>query len=252
MSILTVERVFFSIHEKKFDAYTGWELYPDSDQIIYYLSGRGLASSINLDESTTRLNRLPKELKGLLGEDFATRHGTYKNTEGGKSRINLWGTWSAAQYYVYHAERGNEEAKLIVRSLVATSLDLLINDAFGQEYKRGQAQEWVNARMQGKQARRTFTDAASDYVKRHPDRSEGFKKFAYSNATDRLYRGLFGKSAKQLKEERKCHPDTSAREFLNESELKVIEYHEHYAAKLVDKQDFEPDAAIIEAMEFYS
>ena len=208
MSILTVVRTIIQVANIEIDAYTAGEVSSVTGAPINYLSGRGLAESIGLEESTARQNRLSKELKDLLGNGFTVRQGKYKMDSGGSTKVNLWDTVSAAKYYRYHDRQGNKIAGLIVDALAwdtvsaakyyryhdrqgnkiaglfidalaATTLDIIINDKLNIDYQKGQAEKWLKARLAGKVTRRSFTDSIKDYAGKVTRRS-----------FHRLYQGL--------------------------------------------------------------
>lgn len=89
MDILDVFRITIKLGNIEIDAYTAHKL-DSRGNWINYLSGRGLAESIGLDETTTRAKRLPKKLKDSLGESLTMRYGRYKMESGGVSRAKLW------------------------------------------------------------------------------------------------------------------------------------------------------------------
>ena len=74
-------------------------------------------------------------------------------------------------------------------------------------------QVWLLEREKGKATRRTLTDAIKED---YPDSPH--KRFMYKNFTDLVYRTVFGKTAKQLKEE---YGD-NIRDKLSDSQLKKL------------------------------
>lgn len=112
-SILTVSRVTINLGIE-IDAYSANKIDPATGKLINYLSGKGLVDSIGLTDKTTRPQALPKELKDLLGQDFTTIKGKYKNESGAYSKINLWTIEKAKKYYGYHALKGNKKAAKIL------------------------------------------------------------------------------------------------------------------------------------------
>jgi hypothetical protein len=126
------------------------------------------------------------------------------------------------------------------------SLRSLAFDHFGLAIKTEERQEWLARRHKSKVARRTLTDAIKDYCIKH-ERSDVYTHFVYSNVSDCLNRGLFGKTAKKLCEERNC--DRSVlRDYLTDSELREVEYIENLAMKLIDKHGAEPLEAMKQSL----
>lgn len=146
MDILDVFQTTIKLGNIEIDAYTAHE--KDSrGNWANYLSGRGLAKSIGMDESTTRGSQIPKKLKQSLGNGFTMRGGRYKMVSGGVSKVKLWTTTQANKYYRYHEKQGNLLAELICDALSDAALDIIINDAFERPYVAGTAQNLVNSRI---------------------------------------------------------------------------------------------------------
>jgi len=249
MSIITVFKTEFKIGSILVDGYTANEVDPATGKFINYLSGQGLAASIGVNESTTRSKRLPKGLEAILGAGFTTRQGQYKNTQKSFSKMNLWDTTSAAFYYLYHRDHGNKIAGAIVTALIATTLDIIIDDAFHRVYEKGSAQAKTNARLAGMITRRTLTDAIKAYMESH-EVSENYRKFVYSNCSDKINRSLFGKTAAKLCAERSCSKD-ELRDTHSTASLALIDRIEGHAVKLIDR-GMEPQIATDDAVSFYS
>lgn len=146
MDILDVFQTTIKLGNIEIDAYTAHE--KDSrGNWVNYLSGTGLAESVELNHSTTVQKRLSKSLKALLGNDFTTVQGRYKMTSGGIAKVKMWKTPDAGTFYGYQAEQGNKRALKIVIGLATASLDIIINDAFERPYVAGTAQNLVNSRI---------------------------------------------------------------------------------------------------------
>lgn len=249
MSILTVQGTVISVGMVEVDAYTANEINPVTKAPINYLSGLGLAESINLTDKTTRPKSLPKELKDMLAKDFTIRPGKYKNSTNAYSKVNLWDTASAAVYYFYHALQGNEKAKRITTALMATSLDIIINDKFKREYEAGQAELWTKARVAAKEAFWTLGDAIKAYKLAHPEKSENYHRFVYSNCQDCINRKLFGKAASAIREELKVAD--LLRDHYGQVALKRIELIQSLAAANIIHRNIEPLEAVKSALEMY-
>jgi hypothetical protein len=114
---------------------------------INYLSNRGMAECIGENEQTVREKYMSESLKSFLGKDFTLRDSRYRTFAGGLVKVKLWTTASARKYWRYHDRNGNKLAGAIVDALVETSIDIIINDAFNREYKRGDAELLANNRI---------------------------------------------------------------------------------------------------------
>ena len=108
-----------------------------------------------------------------------------------------------------------------------------------------QKQRHNQARLQGKYSRRTLTDAIKAYVDRHPELSPKAKKWIYKNATDELYRQVYGQQAKKLVEAIGCDR-RHLRESLSIDELCAIDGVELTAMHLIDT-DVPPKDAMLQA-----
>jgi hypothetical protein len=248
--MLTVRKTTINISGIEIDAYTADE-QDKQGRPVNYLSGQGIALSINLLHTSTVQSRMSQELKTRLGAGFSTVQGKCNTTENAKnlvSKISLWTVTNAIKYWQYHGKQGNTKAQDILSALAETALDIVINDAFGKDYEKGQAQTWTKSRFAGKQTRRTWTDAVSDYINNN-EVSENYRTWVYKHVSDSVNVALFGKKAKQLCEERKCDRN-SLRDTHDEVSLRLIDRIEDYAMRLIDR-GLEPKQAIAEAINFY-
>lgn len=84
------------------------------------------------------------------------------------------------------------------------------------------------ARALSKEARRTLTDEIRDCIPDSPH-----KKFAYKNFTDLVYKSIYGKNCKQLKEAMGLSKSDNLRDFLSDDELKAIKDREELVRTLV-------------------
>lgn len=181
-----------------------------------------------------RYKRLSTTLKTLLGNDFTVREGKYKMTSGGVTKVSLWSTEDAAVLISYHAfENGNKIAQSICRALMATTFDIIINDAFGRDYNRYQAEVWSNTRDYGKEVRRLFTDAIKDWLQKrmsHLSRPEQGKW--YMLASEEINLVVLGKTALNI---RRLRGGEVTRDLLEKRELDSITKLEDLSVKLLDK-----------------
>lgn len=142
------------------------------------------------------------------------------------------GTWIHPRLAVRFAMWLSDEFGYMVEEWFATQLTDLAD-----------VTEQVKARLQGKIARRTLTDAIADYIKRHPELSTNTKKWLYKNTTDKQYKMLFNQTCQQLMKSRGVG---SLRDSFHPLESITVAALEDLAARLVDG-DMEPTSAIAEA-----
>ncbi|TRT88127.1 MAG: hypothetical protein EWV82_03225 [Microcystis aeruginosa Ma_AC_P_19900807_S299] len=96
-------------------------------------------------------------------------------------------------------------------------------------------------RASTKFTRRTFTDAVSDYITRHNLSKTNKGKWLYKNATDRLYKLLFGHNAQKLKQ---ILGATNPRDAMSLIDLRDVECVENLAVRLIDGRNMEPMKAV--------
>lgn len=114
---------------------------------------------------------------------------------------------------------------LLTGSGIAKSVrQYLINLEKGSAIDR---KSWIIQREVARIERKRMTTAISKYI---PDSAH--KKFAYPNYTNMIYDIVFGKTAKELKEERNADDD-SLRDKFSEEELKIIEEMESIVVGLL-------------------
>lgn len=87
---------------------------------------------------------------------------------------------------------------------------------------------YLVAREKGKEARRSLTDAIKEWVPDSPH-----KGYAYRNYTELVYKTIFKKSTKELREERGVLRDGSLRDALEPVELQQVELVEAMAKNLL-------------------
>lgn len=88
--------------------------------------------------------------------------------------------------------------------------------------------KWLQKRLDGKIARRGFTDE----LQKHGVTGEG-----YAMNTDAIYTGLFGKTAKQIKEEKGVKKGELTRDHMDLLELSAVSLAEIAAIKRIEKEN---------------
>lgn len=87
----------------------------------------------------------------------------------------------------------------------------------------------IRERDKGIAVRQALTNALKE-----SQENERMHGHAYSTYTDMVYRTLFGKTAKQLREEKGISTKDNLRDFLTEEELKAVQSKEMLVSGLVD------------------
>lgn len=90
-------------------------------------------------------------------------------------------------------------------------------------------EDYILTRQQSKLARRSLTDAIRDILPDSPH-----KRFMYKNYTDLIYKTLFGKNTRQLKQELNLPDDANLREHLSSDKLRIVEKRERIVENLLD------------------
>jgi hypothetical protein len=108
---------------------------------------------------------------------------------------------------------------------------------------------WEKIRSGTIVTRRELTDAIKEYLETN-EVSENYRKFVYSNCSDKINRSLFGKTASKLCAERSCDRD-ELRSTHSAASLVLIDRIEGHAVRLIDR-GMEPQIAVTDAIDFYS
>lgn len=192
-------------------------------------------------------NQAAKKLKRLMGIGFKT---TRYKTEFNRN-VTLGVSLSDFKKVLRKLDKLDDVVAVeLTDALVDLTLHQLFCDAFGVKFDADDRQAHLIARMNGKVKRRDYTDAIADYLKRHTELSDSYVKWIYSNVSDALNIAVFTKKAKPLCIERGCKRE-HLRDTHEAHDLNKLEHAENFAAKLIDKQDKEPLAAMKEAIAFY-
>lgn len=118
---------------------------------------------------------------------------------------------------------------ILTNSGIATKVrDYLLNI---EERTKTDTKSWAIQREVGKIERARMTSAISRYVPDSPH-----KRFAYPNYTNMVYRTIFHKDAKTMKEERGAKDDDSLRDMLSTDELAKVEEVETIITGLVSME----------------
>lgn len=118
---------------------------------------------------------------------------------------------------------------ILTNSGVATQVrDYLLNI---EERTKIDTKSWAIQREVGKIERARMTSAISRYVPDSPH-----KRFAYPNYTNMVYRTVFHKDAKTMKEERGAKDNDSLRDMLSTDELEKVEEVETIITGLVSME----------------
>jgi hypothetical protein len=106
-------------------------------------------------------------------------------------------------------------------------------------------ESWEKIRSVGKATRRTMTDASKDWYERNPNGSIRSLGAMIAQTTNLIYQRLWGMDALQLEAYLGCGRHES-RDFLSESDIRLLDRAEANVAELIDDDNLKPvDAAKI-------
>lgn len=209
----------------------------------------GVPQAAALFETST--NTAARDFKRLMGEGFETSR---LKTEFNRN-ITLGIPLLEFEKLVAKLDRkGNKAAQDFRDDLVGLSLHKLFSDAFGIEFEKEQCQEFLKNRQEGKRVRLTLTDAIGWYLEKDAKkdekdrRSANYVKFIYSNCSDLVNLGLFGRKSKRLCIDLKIADRSKLRDSLTNDELRWLSEIEDLGARLIVYQGFEPMDAVREAV----
>lgn len=235
--ILTVNKIEFQLAGKTVNGYSANEKHEVTGAPVNYLAASELADLVNLAPSTTMQNRMSLQLKALLGEGHTTLQGRVKTTQNNYIKLTLWNTESASKFFAYQATQDNRLALNLIIALASTTLDIIIDDAFGRDYHKHKAEVTANSRFQGKYVRRTLTDALKDWLEFYEDTlSFSIRKHIYALVTDAINKGVFARTARELCTDWNCK---NPRDYMNELELRYVSETESLATRLIDNSGVE-------------
>lgn len=108
--------------------------------------------------------------------------------------------------------------------------------------------DWTEARIEGKEIRLSLTDAIKAYLERHPELSEGKKKYLYAQASDTLNVNMLGKTSKELKALLGLTKSQLLRDKLSRKENIYLGAIELLACRFIDVEDLDPCEAVKKAI----
>jgi hypothetical protein len=145
------------------------------------------------------------------------------------------------------ALKGNQFAIDMSRDLIGLSLKQLFNDAAGREFDKQARQEHLKVRQESKVTRKTLQQIIAEYIDRNNLQGTDQAKWFYSNATNKLYRLLFGADNKKLKAILSCTNQEGVRDLMSTQDLLDVERIENLAMKYISQMNIDPLVAINKA-----
>ena len=195
----------------------------------------------------TSRNTASRDLKRLMGEGFETSIQKV-STEFNQRPVNAVSAEDFVLVITRYALAGNPVAANLLMALAGVSIHQLFCDAFGQQFEAEDRQAFLAARMASKSVRSDFEEAIARWIERHPEASENTRTFAWINATQRIYMGMWGKCRKSVATEMGLSTGDDLRSTLTLQQLAAVQTVENLAIRLMDVADMEPMAAVDEAV----
>ncbi|BAY73338.1 hypothetical protein NIES23_61660 (plasmid) [Trichormus variabilis NIES-23] len=238
-------------------AYSDHELWMGVDETgSLYMTYSAVESILCFGENLARKKLASKKLKALFGEHLKVGKKSVRITNkpenfsvpknGLVSAMAYEGFLQLVQFEVI--EQNPVAINLVIAGL-GDSLRSLALEHFGLAINAQQRNQWLTIRNSGKLARRELTDAIKSYLERHCDCSDNYRTFIYINASDALYRAVFGISARQLEQLLGCGRHQS-RDKLDMFSLNRLNNAEASVVAQIDHHDIEPLQAIKKVIEF--
>ena len=187
-----------------------------------------------------------KKLKRLMGKDFKTTKTKALNQ---RNHILAIEALDFPKVVKELFKKDDAIASELLDELVGVSIVQLCADAFKVKFEKEERQTWLKNRQEGKLVRKSFDDVVKDYCDTH-DVSDNYRNFIFINYSNCINKVLFGKTSKQLCQERNCDRHT-LRDTHPAPDLKMIEYVENYAKICVLKSNMEPLEAVKAALDFH-
>jgi hypothetical protein len=182
-----------------------------------------------------------RDIKTILGEDFQFLKWCSKLNP---KSVNVILLPDFEKLLFELALKQNTTAIEISRDLIGLSLHQLFSDAFNIHFEKEQREKWQYQRKQGKLARRTLTDALAEYIIQHPGMSDNAKTFLYANITNKIYQGIFARTAGKLRKDWDImKSNENPRDKMTERELIYLLEVEELVMRLVD-MGWEPYEAV--------
>jgi len=184
---------------------------------------------------------IPKLTKGLLSIGKFSQTVSVENISGtyryltSEQLLNVFSSLIELGY--------NQFTPMLV-SCAVEALERRADNAFGIMRTEEERNDRLQARIDGKVARRTLTDSIRDYLERHPEVSDNYRKFIYINCSEYLNKIVLGCRSNQAKEYYDVPKHSLLRNHLTRAALRELEGTERLASRHIDNRDLEPLEAV--------
>lgn len=168
--------------------------------------------------------------------------------EGENQTFNAISQADVSNLWLLFAMNGNAKAVRLLSALAQEGLERRADVAFGVVRSEEERNARLEFRIQTKMTRRTLTDSIKEYIARHPELSDNYPKFVYSNCSDHLNLVVLGAKSKQVKAELDLKQTGLLRDVIPFASLRELEAIENVAGRLIDAEDLEPLEAVKKAI----
>lgn len=163
-----------------------------------------------------------------------------------------WGTWADMEIAIDCAKWISPKfrvwANRVLRLVIQGNYQALSEEAAIAQEKL--QEQWQKIRNASKEAFRSLCDATKTYSLNHPERSQEYHTFLYCNCQKAVNKGLFGKSAGDIREE--LGVKDLLRDHYGEVALRRLDLIQSLASASIVHRDIEPLQAIKEALLMYN
>lgn len=184
-------------------------------------------------------NRSLKQLESLLGMTLQS-HRKVK-TELNPKAVNAIDLLDFEKVLRKLDRQGNEVARLLCDSLIGVMLHQLFCDGFEIVFEADDRQEFLKERMESKALFWELTEAIRDTrLAAHKE----INRYHYSNPMNTINRGLFGKTAKEIRSELQIPDSALTRDSFGTKSLRRITVVQETSALRVRRGESPCDAVI--------
>lgn len=166
---------------------------------LLYADGRfGVALQQAALLFSVRPDNAQRDFKALLGKKFQF---VKVNTDRAERQNRSENSFSLPDFEKLLFELslvGNQSAISLSRALIGLALHQLFCDGFGITFEKDDRQKWLLERMESKEL---FAELTTAIKETREAAGKEISFFHYSTPADAINRGLFGKTAKQIREE---------------------------------------------------
>jgi hypothetical protein len=233
--------------------YMGWdrlEVAVDvKDPKALYVTYPTVESILNYRSDSVREKIASKSFKAFLGEGRTVGKKSAvivnKDLRGATAKVNIIPLEELQTLALWEcvANQNLDLIRLITVGFI-DSLRSIALEQLGVDLGAEERNNWMKARLEGKDERLNFTDAIKEYyLETHPD-SDTVPFYAYSNPSDTLNKLLTGFPAKYWRDRFDFTTDEQLRNHWGKKQLNRIEHVEELAKAKVEQGLLEPVAAV--------